>query len=144
MIPTFCEIIQGFFSVHICFTSRDKKLIKTFYFIPRFSSNYLELYLIQPFCFYPYLPLLRNAELKQSAVWERLISNLLLYFLFQLCFSCMSTCSWFFFIFFFRSKTNELTTEINKLQEEVEMYKQEKSVYLSYEKRWDLLQLMQC
>ncbi|NXY55930.1 IFT74 protein, partial [Callaeas wilsoni] len=34
-----------------------------------------------------------------------------------------------------RSKTNELTTEINKLQEEVKMYKQEKSVYLSYEKR---------
>ncbi|NWX58198.1 IFT74 protein, partial [Promerops cafer] len=40
-----------------------------------------------------------------------------------------------FFLIFFRSKTNELTTEINKLQEEVEMYKQEKSVYLSYEKR---------
>lgn len=40
-----------------------------------------------------------------------------------------------FFFIFFRSKINELTTEINKLQEEVEMYKQEKSVYLSYEKR---------
>lgn len=40
-----------------------------------------------------------------------------------------------FCLFFCRSKTNELTTEINKLQEEVEMYKQEKSVYLSYEKR---------
>uniref|UniRef100_A0A8D2NTP3 Intraflagellar transport 74 n=1 Tax=Zosterops lateralis melanops TaxID=1220523 RepID=A0A8D2NTP3_ZOSLA len=38
-----------------------------------------------------------------------------------------------------RSKTNDLTTEINKLQEEVEMYKQEKSVYLSYEKRAEAL-----
>uniref|UniRef100_A0A8V5H616 Uncharacterized protein n=1 Tax=Melopsittacus undulatus TaxID=13146 RepID=A0A8V5H616_MELUD len=38
-----------------------------------------------------------------------------------------------------RSKTSELTTEINKLQEEVEMYKQEKSVYLSYEKRAESL-----
>ncbi|XP_008942121.1 PREDICTED: intraflagellar transport protein 74 homolog, partial [Merops nubicus] len=38
-----------------------------------------------------------------------------------------------------RSKTNELTTEINKLQEEVEMYKQEKSIYLSYEKRAEAL-----
>ncbi|KAJ7414454.1 TEK receptor tyrosine kinase [Willisornis vidua] len=38
-----------------------------------------------------------------------------------------------------RSKTNELTTEINRLQEEVEMYKQEKSVYLSYEKRAEAL-----
>ncbi|NXB64835.1 IFT74 protein, partial [Struthidea cinerea] len=38
-----------------------------------------------------------------------------------------------------RSKTNELTIEINKLQEEVEMYKQEKSVYLSYEKRAEAL-----
>uniref|UniRef100_A0A8C0F9V4 Intraflagellar transport 74 n=1 Tax=Bubo bubo TaxID=30461 RepID=A0A8C0F9V4_BUBBB len=38
-----------------------------------------------------------------------------------------------------RSKTNELTTEINKLQEEVEMYKQEKAVYLSYEKRAEAL-----
>ncbi|NWX16837.1 IFT74 protein, partial [Aegotheles bennettii] len=38
-----------------------------------------------------------------------------------------------------RSKTNELTTEINKLQEEVEMYTQEKSVYLSYEKRAEAL-----
>ncbi|NWT07675.1 IFT74 protein, partial [Vireo altiloquus] len=38
-----------------------------------------------------------------------------------------------------RSKTNELTTEMNKLQEEVEMYKQEKSVYLSYEKRAETL-----
>lgn len=49
-----------------------------------------------------------------------------------------------FCLFFFRSKTNELTTEINKLQEEVEMYKQENSAYLTYEKRWDVLQLMQC
>ncbi|NXB07284.1 IFT74 protein, partial [Cnemophilus loriae] len=38
-----------------------------------------------------------------------------------------------------RSKTNELTIEINKLQEEVEMYKQEKAVYLSYEKRAEAL-----
>ncbi|XP_066037557.1 intraflagellar transport protein 74 homolog [Chamaea fasciata] len=38
-----------------------------------------------------------------------------------------------------RSKTNELTTEINKLQEEVEMYKQEKSVYLFCEKRAEAL-----
>ncbi|XP_010075210.1 PREDICTED: intraflagellar transport protein 74 homolog [Pterocles gutturalis] len=38
-----------------------------------------------------------------------------------------------------RSKTNEITTEINKLQEEVEMYKQEKSVYLSCEKRAEAL-----
>ncbi|KAI1239801.1 hypothetical protein IHE44_0011233 [Lamprotornis superbus] len=38
-----------------------------------------------------------------------------------------------------RNKTSDLTTEINKLQEEVEMYKQEKSVYLSYEKRAEAL-----
>ncbi|OXB66127.1 hypothetical protein ASZ78_012470 [Callipepla squamata] len=38
-----------------------------------------------------------------------------------------------------RSKTGELTSEINKLQEEVKMYKQEKSAYLSYEKRADAL-----
>ncbi|NXN99307.1 IFT74 protein, partial [Rhinopomastus cyanomelas] len=38
-----------------------------------------------------------------------------------------------------RSKTNELTTEINKLQEEVEVYRQERSVYLSYEKRAEAL-----
>ncbi|NXH47919.1 IFT74 protein, partial [Dicaeum eximium] len=38
-----------------------------------------------------------------------------------------------------RSKINELTTEITRLQEEVEMYKQEKSVYLSYEKRAEAL-----
>ncbi|NXC45487.1 IFT74 protein, partial [Penelope pileata] len=38
-----------------------------------------------------------------------------------------------------RSKTSELTAEINKLQEEVKMYKQEKSVYLSYEKRAEAL-----
>uniref|UniRef100_A0A8D0KWQ5 Intraflagellar transport 74 n=1 Tax=Strix occidentalis caurina TaxID=311401 RepID=A0A8D0KWQ5_STROC len=44
-----------------------------------------------------------------------------------------------FLFIFFRSKTNELTTEINKLQEEVEMYKQEKAVYLSYEKRAEAL-----
>ncbi|NWR93926.1 IFT74 protein, partial [Furnarius figulus] len=44
-----------------------------------------------------------------------------------------------YFLGVLRSKTNELTTEINKLQEEVEMYKQEKSVYLSYEKRAETL-----
>uniref|UniRef100_A0A8D0GWM0 Intraflagellar transport 74 n=1 Tax=Sphenodon punctatus TaxID=8508 RepID=A0A8D0GWM0_SPHPU len=33
-----------------------------------------------------------------------------------------------------RSKISELTTEINKLQKEIEMYNQENSVYLSYEK----------
>ncbi|XP_063279603.1 intraflagellar transport protein 74 homolog isoform X2 [Prinia subflava] len=38
-----------------------------------------------------------------------------------------------------RNKTNELTAEINKLQEEVDMYKQDKSVYLSYEKRAEAL-----
>uniref|UniRef100_A0A8C9N709 Intraflagellar transport 74 n=1 Tax=Serinus canaria TaxID=9135 RepID=A0A8C9N709_SERCA len=38
-----------------------------------------------------------------------------------------------------RSKINEITAEISKLQEEVEMYKQEKSVYLSYEKRAEAL-----
>ncbi|NWH72205.1 IFT74 protein, partial [Piaya cayana] len=38
-----------------------------------------------------------------------------------------------------RSKTNELTTEINTLQEEVDIYKQEKSVCLSYEKRAEAL-----
>ncbi|NXO31365.1 IFT74 protein, partial [Cisticola juncidis] len=38
-----------------------------------------------------------------------------------------------------RNKTNEVAAEINKLQEEVEMYKQEKSVYLSYEKRAEAL-----
>ncbi|NXB33887.1 IFT74 protein, partial [Eulacestoma nigropectus] len=44
-----------------------------------------------------------------------------------------------YFLGVLRSKTNELTTEINKLQEEVEMYKQEKAVYLSYEKRAEAL-----
>ncbi|NXU34163.1 IFT74 protein, partial [Drymodes brunneopygia] len=38
-----------------------------------------------------------------------------------------------------RSKTNELKTEMSKLQEEVETYKQEKSLYLSYEKRAEAL-----
>ncbi|NXJ14320.1 IFT74 protein, partial [Odontophorus gujanensis] len=38
-----------------------------------------------------------------------------------------------------RSKTSELTSEINKLQEEVKMYKQEKSAYLTYEKRAEAL-----
>lgn len=48
-----------------------------------------------------------------------------------------------FLLFFFRirSKISELTTEINKLQKEIEMYNQENSVYLSYEKRWVILQL---
>ncbi|KAM5260919.1 intraflagellar transport protein 74 homolog isoform 2-T3 [Hipposideros larvatus] len=34
-----------------------------------------------------------------------------------------------------RSKISELTSEMNKLQKEIEMYNQENSVYLSYEKR---------
>ncbi|XP_042730139.1 intraflagellar transport protein 74 homolog [Lagopus leucura] len=38
-----------------------------------------------------------------------------------------------------RSKTSELTLEINKLQEEIKMYKQEKSAYLSYERRAEAL-----
>ncbi|XP_049627033.1 intraflagellar transport protein 74 homolog [Suncus etruscus] len=38
-----------------------------------------------------------------------------------------------------RSKINEFTTEINKLQKEKEMYNQENSVYLSYEKRAESL-----
>ncbi|XP_072215325.1 intraflagellar transport protein 74 homolog [Excalfactoria chinensis] len=38
-----------------------------------------------------------------------------------------------------RSKTSELTSEINKLQEEIKMYKQEKSAYLSYERRAEAL-----
>uniref|UniRef100_A0A8C5KZ81 Intraflagellar transport 74 n=1 Tax=Jaculus jaculus TaxID=51337 RepID=A0A8C5KZ81_JACJA len=40
-----------------------------------------------------------------------------------------------------RSKISELTTEINKLQKEIEMYNQENSVYLSYEKRAETLAL---
>ncbi|XP_034953364.1 intraflagellar transport protein 74 homolog [Zootoca vivipara] len=38
-----------------------------------------------------------------------------------------------------RSKINELTTEMNKLQKEIDMYNQENSVYLSYEKRAESL-----
>ncbi|XP_044876589.1 intraflagellar transport protein 74 homolog isoform X2 [Mauremys mutica] len=38
-----------------------------------------------------------------------------------------------------RSKISELTTEINKLQKEIEMYNQENSVYLSHEKRAETL-----
>lgn len=38
-----------------------------------------------------------------------------------------------------RSKTSELTSEINKLQEEIKMYKQEKAAYLSYERRAEAL-----
>uniref|UniRef100_H0VMP6 Intraflagellar transport 74 n=1 Tax=Cavia porcellus TaxID=10141 RepID=H0VMP6_CAVPO len=38
-----------------------------------------------------------------------------------------------------RSKISELTTEINKLQKEIEMHNQENSVYLSYEKRAETL-----
>ncbi|XP_077673866.1 intraflagellar transport protein 74 homolog isoform X4 [Eretmochelys imbricata] len=38
-----------------------------------------------------------------------------------------------------RSKISELATEINKLQKEIEMYNQENSVYLSYEKRAETL-----
>ncbi|MBZ3888795.1 Intraflagellar transport protein 74-like protein [Sciurus carolinensis] len=37
------------------------------------------------------------------------------------------------------SKISELTTEINKLQKEIEMHNQENSVYLSYEKRAETL-----
>uniref|UniRef100_A0A2R8Z9U0 Intraflagellar transport 74 n=1 Tax=Pan paniscus TaxID=9597 RepID=A0A2R8Z9U0_PANPA len=38
-----------------------------------------------------------------------------------------------------RSKISELTTEVNKLQKGIEMYNQENSVYLSYEKRAETL-----
>ncbi|XP_032155905.1 intraflagellar transport protein 74 homolog [Sapajus apella] len=38
-----------------------------------------------------------------------------------------------------RSKISELTTEVNRLQKEIEMYNQENSVYLSYEKRAETL-----
>uniref|UniRef100_A0A2D4GP93 Intraflagellar transport 74 n=1 Tax=Micrurus corallinus TaxID=54390 RepID=A0A2D4GP93_MICCO len=38
-----------------------------------------------------------------------------------------------------RGKINELTIEINKLQKEIDMYNQENSVYLSYEKRAESL-----
>ncbi|XP_039203759.1 intraflagellar transport protein 74 homolog isoform X2 [Crotalus tigris] len=38
-----------------------------------------------------------------------------------------------------RGKINELTLEINKLQKEIDMYNQENSVYLSYEKRAESL-----
>ena len=38
-----------------------------------------------------------------------------------------------------QSKINELTIEVNKLQKEIEMYNQENSVYLSYEKRAETL-----
>ncbi|XP_063465894.1 intraflagellar transport protein 74 homolog isoform X2 [Symphalangus syndactylus] len=38
-----------------------------------------------------------------------------------------------------RSKISELTPEVNKLQKEIEMYNQENSVYLSYEKRAETL-----
>nr|XP_056704002.1 intraflagellar transport protein 74 homolog [Euleptes europaea] len=38
-----------------------------------------------------------------------------------------------------RSKINELTTEINKLQKEIDMHNQENSVYLSYEKQAESL-----
>uniref|UniRef100_A0A673VBX4 Intraflagellar transport 74 n=1 Tax=Suricata suricatta TaxID=37032 RepID=A0A673VBX4_SURSU len=38
-----------------------------------------------------------------------------------------------------RGKISELTTEINKLQKEIETYNQENSVYLSYEKRAETL-----
>ncbi|NWU39773.1 IFT74 protein, partial [Hylia prasina] len=44
-----------------------------------------------------------------------------------------------YYIGMLRSKISELKTEINKMQEEVEMYKQEKSAYLSYEKRAEVL-----
>ncbi|XP_029462265.1 intraflagellar transport protein 74 homolog [Rhinatrema bivittatum] len=38
-----------------------------------------------------------------------------------------------------RSKVSELTTEMNKLRKEIDMYNQENSVYLSYEKRAESL-----
>uniref|UniRef100_H3AX78 Intraflagellar transport 74 n=1 Tax=Latimeria chalumnae TaxID=7897 RepID=H3AX78_LATCH len=38
-----------------------------------------------------------------------------------------------------RSRITELTTEINKLQKEIDTYNQENSVYLSYEKRAEAL-----
>uniref|UniRef100_A0A2I3GQ07 Intraflagellar transport 74 n=1 Tax=Nomascus leucogenys TaxID=61853 RepID=A0A2I3GQ07_NOMLE len=38
-----------------------------------------------------------------------------------------------------RSKISELTPEVNKLQKGIEMYNQENSVYLSYEKRAETL-----
>nr|XP_033775230.1 intraflagellar transport protein 74 homolog isoform X1 [Geotrypetes seraphini]XP_033775239.1 intraflagellar transport protein 74 homolog isoform X1 [Geotrypetes seraphini]XP_033775247.1 intraflagellar transport protein 74 homolog isoform X1 [Geotrypetes seraphini]XP_033775257.1 intraflagellar transport protein 74 homolog isoform X1 [Geotrypetes seraphini]XP_033775265.1 intraflagellar transport protein 74 homolog isoform X1 [Geotrypetes seraphini]XP_033775271.1 intraflagellar transport prote len=38
-----------------------------------------------------------------------------------------------------RSKLSELTTEMNKLRKEIDMYNQENSVYLSYEKRAESL-----
>ncbi|XP_031458216.1 intraflagellar transport protein 74 homolog isoform X1 [Phasianus colchicus] len=38
-----------------------------------------------------------------------------------------------------RSKASELASEINKLQEKIKMYKQEKSAYLSYERRAEAL-----
>lgn len=141
MLPIFCEIILWFFSFYICFTSKDKKLIKTLYFIPRFCTNCLGLLLIWPFSF----TLLRNAGLDTNCRDTNCKSPTIKYIY---CSSCALVVhpngNDSFFLIFFRSKTNELTTEINKLQEEVEMYKQEKSVYLSYEKRWDVLQLMQC
>lgn len=37
--------------------------------------------------------------------------------------------------FHYRSKINELTTENSKLQKEIDVFNQENSVYLSYEKR---------
>ncbi|XP_054842789.1 intraflagellar transport protein 74 homolog [Eublepharis macularius] len=40
-----------------------------------------------------------------------------------------------YFLGVLRSKINELTLEINKLQKEIDMYNQENSVFLAYEKR---------
>lgn len=136
MLPIFCEIVLYFFSFHTCFTSKDKKLIKTLYFIPRFCTNYLGLFLIRPFSFFPHLTLLRNAELHTNCRDTNCKSPTMKYIYCSSCALVVHTnVNDSFFFIFFRSKTNELTTEINKLQEEVEMYKQEKSVYLSYEKR---------
>ena len=37
-----------------------------------------------------------------------------------------------------RAKVSELTTEITRMQKEIEKYSQENETYLSYEKRYDL------
>ncbi|XP_034779728.1 intraflagellar transport protein 74 homolog isoform X1 [Acipenser ruthenus] len=44
-----------------------------------------------------------------------------------------------YFLGLLRSKINELTTEVSKLQKEIDTFNQENSVYLSYEKRAEAL-----
>ncbi|XP_007890761.1 intraflagellar transport protein 74 homolog isoform X1 [Callorhinchus milii] len=44
-----------------------------------------------------------------------------------------------YFLGLLRAKINELTTEVSKLQKEIDMFNQENSVYLSYEKRAEAL-----